>query len=136
MPKRTSLEADLTALTAEFVARIVTTLRNASFGEVAALAPMPAHRARVEIPRPSRSAPAVSAKPAGTRIRRGAGERAEVAERLAETLRKSSDPLSVRALASALGIAPDRLAGPLKELRDAGRVKKHGDKRSTTYSAT
>ncbi len=134
MPKKSSLEDDLASLTSEFVGRIVATLRNASFAEVAALAP-PA-RARVEIPRPTRSSPALSPKTHGKRTRRGAGERAEVAEQLADVLRKAGEPLGVRALSSALGVAPDRLAGPLKELRDAGRVKKHGDKRSTTYSAT
>jgi hypothetical protein len=40
----------------------------------------------------------------------------------------------VRALSSELGVAPDLLATPLRELRAAGRVTKHGDKRATTYS--
>ena len=136
MPKRTSLEADLTALTEEFVARIVATLKSASFADVASLSPAAPSRGRIEIPRPSRSAPAASPKTTATRTRRGAGERAEVAERLADVLRKASEPLGVRALADALGVAPEKLAAPLKELRDAGRVKKHGDKRSTTYSAS
>jgi hypothetical protein len=132
MPKRTSLEDDLAALTQEFVGRIVATLRNASFGDVAALAPTT--RATVTIPRPNRAPPAAS-KSSG-RTRRGPVERAAIVERVAETLRKAGEPLGVRALSSELGVAADKLAAPLKELRDAGRVKKHGDKRATTYSAT
>jgi hypothetical protein len=49
-------------------------------------------------------------------------------------LSKASSPLGVRALSTELGVAPDLLTAPLKELRDAGRIAKHGDKRATTYS--
>jgi len=122
MPK-TQLEGELAAIAEEFVARIVATLRNASFADVAALGPTRA-------PTP----PKRSATPSAGRQRRGAGERAELAERIAETLRRAGEPLNARAIASELGVAPDKLAQPLKELRDAGRVKKHGDKRATVYS--
>lgn len=126
MPNRNALEIELAALTEEFVARIVGVLRNASFADVASLAP-----AQARAPERRR----VVATP-DKRTRRGPNERAELADRVAETLRRAGEPLGVRALASELGVAPDKLAGPLKELRDAGRVKKHGDKRSTTYSAS
>lgn len=134
------LEEELEALMAEFVARIVTTLKSASFGDVASLAPPTEGALRgVSIPRAKRAAPALttpSDRPrGGRRPRQDADTRAELGERVIATLSKASSPLGVRALSSALGVAPDLLAAPLKELREAGRIAKHGDKRSTTYSA-
>jgi DNA-binding transcriptional regulator YhcF (GntR family) len=42
--------------------------------------------------------------------------------------------LGVRALASALRVEPNAIATALRELRAAGRIRKHGEKRATTYS--
>ena len=44
--------------------------------------------------------------------------------------------MGVRAIASEVGVAADVLSAPLRELRAEGRIDKHGDKRSTTYSRT
>ena len=52
-----------------------------------------------------------------------------------KTLTEAHKPLGVRALSSELGVAPDLLAVPLRELRVAGRIQKHGEKRNTTYSS-
>jgi hypothetical protein len=52
-----------------------------------------------------------------------------------KTLRDAGQAMGVRALSSELGVAPDKLAVPLRELRAAGKIHKHGEKRSTTYSA-
>jgi hypothetical protein len=52
-----------------------------------------------------------------------------------KTLQSAGGALGVRALSSALGVPPDKLAAPLRELRDKGLIQKHGDKRATTYSA-
>jgi hypothetical protein len=52
-----------------------------------------------------------------------------------KALRGAGGALGVRALSSALGVPPDILAVPLRELRDKGLIQKHGDKRATTYSA-
>jgi hypothetical protein len=138
---RNALEERLEAITREFVAQIVSTLRSASFGDVAGL----------ETPRGARPAPAggprsrpqtrVSASPSATwaehaegHKRQTADVRAELAERVVKALEAAHDSLGVRALSSELGIAPDLLAAPLKELRAAGRIAKHGEKRATTYS--
>ena len=141
MSKTTPLEEELAALTAEFVARIVATLKSASFGDVAALAPAPGgargDRGGVSIPRANRAAPALTAHAPAARPRRArqsADKRAELVEQVVATLSKASSPLGVRALSSALGVAPDLLGMPLRQLREAGRIAKHGDKRSTTYS--
>ncbi len=137
MPKH-DLEAQLTALTQEFVLKLVQAIRNASFAEVAAL---PEPRSASSTPR----TPSVARRPGGNPNstangggpeRQTAARRAELAERVVRALRSSGKPLGVRALSSELGVEPDLLGTPLRELRTAGRISKHGEKRSTTYSAT
>jgi DNA-binding transcriptional ArsR family regulator len=128
-----TLEAQLTALTQEFVAKLVDALRNASFAEVAQLSAahgtaQPPSRPRE--PRGPRRPP--SAAQAG---RQTAATRAELGERVVGALRTLPQPIGVRDLSSRLGVAPDVLAVPLRELRAAGKIRKHGEKRSTTYSA-
>lgn len=126
-----TLEAQLTALTLEFVGKLVEAIRNASFAEVAGLS---VRAASVE-PKPRRTTlPAGPASGVG-RGRQSASSRAELGARVVETLRASSAPMGVRALSSELGIHPDKLGVPLRELRSAGKIRKHGEKRATTYSA-
>lgn len=135
MPKQ-DLEATLTALTQEFVGRLVQAIRNASFAEVAALptpgaAASPPHtrtdgRKRVHVPNQTHHA----AEPG----RQTAARRAELSERVVRALRVAGQPLGVRALSTDLGVPADVLGTPLRELRSAGRIKKHGEKRATTYS--
>ena len=128
-----TLEAQLTMLTEEFVAKLVDALRNASFAEVASLSgvsgPAPARKARE--PR------AIASRPNSTDpgVRQTAERRAELGERVLGALRAASQPLGVRALSSELAVLPEVLAVPLRELRTAGKIRKHGEKRSTTYSA-
>jgi len=134
-----TLEAQLTALTQEFVAKLVDALRNASFAEVAALSPRVAGGVAASAPRGPRTkatGAVAPAEPARARAggRQTAARRAEIGERVLNTLKESNAPMGVRALASELGVPADLLAAPLRELRAAGRVKKHGEKRSTTYS--
>jgi len=128
-----TLEAQLTALTQEFVAKLVDALRNASFAEVAQLSTaqgtaQPPARARE--PRGPGRPPR-----AGSAGRQTAASRAELGERVMGALRTVPQPIGVRDLSSRLGVAPDVLAVPLRELRAAGKIRKHGEKRSTTYSA-
>jgi hypothetical protein len=139
---RPSLEAQLAALTQEFVGRLVEVIRNASFVEVAALSVpgKPSAPASGGTPKPKRSVahrrPSHSeAKDAATRVRQTAAHRAELGDRLVQALKEAPAPLGVRALSSGLGVASDLLAVPLRELRAAGRIMKHGEKRATTYSA-
>jgi hypothetical protein len=144
---RPQLEAQLTALTQEFVAKLVEAIRNASFLEVAALPgptgttgqqrpgkrPEPRAAGASRPVRPEKKAP--GSGPSSTpRLRQTAQHRAELGERVVNALEQAHAPLGVRALSSELGVAPDLLAAPLRELRTAGRITKHGDKRATTYS--
>lgn len=142
MPKP-DLEAQLAELTQEFVGRLVAAIRNASFVEVAALsAPRvvaghaPAHAPARGRRGPSPKAKASSSNGSAKTPRQTAARRAEIGERLLKALGKAAHPLGVRALSAELGVAPDLLAVPLKELRAAGRVQKHGEKRNTTYSSS
>lgn len=90
-----------------------------------------------------RSSPASSAgspssstsRDASRRPRQTAERRAELGERVLAALLEAPEPLGVRALAGELHVAPDLLSAPLLELRAAGKLTKHGEKRATTYAA-
>jgi len=139
-----TLEAQLTALTQEFVAKLVETIRNASFADVANLSlaargvgPTRVGRAPGRPPRAPRESPATTESGSGEsspRRRQNAASRAEIGERLIRALKGAHEPMGVRALSGELDVAPDVLAVPLRELRAAGRIRKHGEKRATTYS--
>jgi hypothetical protein len=158
---RPTLEAQLASFTQEFVAKLVDAIRNASFAEVAALsvpavglatgpsrashaarasrAPLPStHRERAPSSAPASHVTGSAGSQAdtknGRRARQTAAHRAELSDRVVAALRHASTPLGVRALSSELGVAPDMLAAPLRELRAAGRIRKLGEKRATTYS--
>jgi hypothetical protein len=135
---RPQLEAQLEALTREFVAKLVEAIRNASFVEVAAL-PGPGgpvgQRAPVKRVQPRAAKSHGPAEPSSSpRLRQTSQNRAALGDRIVHALEQASAPLGVRALSSELGVAPDLLATPLRELRASGRITKHGDKRATTYS--
>ncbi|MEO6577209.1 MAG: hypothetical protein ABIP89_25395, partial [Polyangiaceae bacterium] len=123
-----SLEAQLHEITREFVARIVSTIRNASFAEVAGYAPPE------EEPSARPAAPSPAAKRPGRKPRQSAEKKAELLSRIVKILAAADEPLAVRAIAHETGTPADALAAPLLELREQGKVRKHGDKRSTTYS--
>jgi hypothetical protein len=136
------LEAQLAALTQEFVTKLVDAIRNASFADVAALS---GSGARPPASGRSHAAPALPAsrrvvkRPSGeqngtSRERQTASRRAELADRVVHTLESAGKPLGVRAIAEELSVPVDLLVVPLRELRTAGRIHKHGEKRSTTYS--
>jgi hypothetical protein len=136
---RSSLEARLAQLTQEFVSQLVEAIRNASFAEVAALSTPRVAEGRGTPSAPGRRGP--SPKKAAAKTNGGRGERqtaerrAQIGDKIVSALRDAGEPLGLRALSSRLGVAADRLQAPLRELRNAKRVQKHGDKRATTYSA-
>jgi chemotaxis response regulator CheB len=136
MPKLSSLEAQLTEITREFVARIVETIRKASFSDVAGYAgeTRPVQRPRTRPPAAKREAPSPPAR-RGRKPRQTVEKRAELGERILAILTSAGGPLGVRAIASEAGTAADLLATPLRELRQGGKIRKHGEKRNTTYSA-
>ncbi|MDB4995146.1 MAG: hypothetical protein JWM74_2578 [Myxococcaceae bacterium] len=139
MAKLSSLEAQLTEITREFVARIVETIRRASFSDVAGYAgetrSVQRPRARAATaPKREREAPVAPAR-RGRKPRQTIEKRAELGERILSILTAAGGPLGVRAIASEAGTAADLLATPLRELRQGGKIRKHGEKRNTTYSA-
>jgi hypothetical protein len=139
-PAKTGLEDELERLTRDFVASLVAAIRNASFADVAALSARHPANARAGATKKAARTPTADQAGAeqatqGRRVRQTAEKRAELSERVVKTLRGAGSALGVRALSSALGVPPDILAAPLRELRDKGIIHKHGDKRATTYSA-
>jgi hypothetical protein len=137
MPRQ-DLESRLAEITREFVTRLVHEIRNASFAEVAGL-PDHGNHSAAAAHTPAARAPGHksrdAAAPKGRRTRRSAEGRAEVGERVLTALERAGKPLGVRDIADAVGLSPDALAAPLKDLRTSGRLRKHGDKRATRYSA-
>jgi hypothetical protein len=131
MPKD-DLEARLSALTRAFVAQLVDVIRNASFAEVAAL---PGSGGAIPARGPARAPVAAKSQNGAPRRRRNAAGLAEIQDRVLEALGSAGKSLGVRELSSTLGVKPEALAAPLRDLRTAGRIKKHGDKRATKYSA-
>src|SRR5580698_6198322 len=121
MPKH-ALEAQLLGLTQEFVSKLVDVIRNASFADVAAL-PGASSVSQSREPRAPRAVKA-AAEPSRTG-RQTAAKRAEMGERVLEVLRTKRQPLGVRALATELGVTPELLAAPLKELRASSKIRKH-----------
>jgi hypothetical protein len=137
---RTELEAQLEALTREFVANLIAAIQSATFGDVAALssrtgAPERRGKRAAASAGPRKIPQRAPLPPQGGRVRQTAARRAELSERVVEALQGAGSALGVRALSNALGVPPDTLAAPLRELRDKGIIHKHGDKRATTYSA-
>lgn len=130
MAKRSSLEVQLTALTARFVGDLLQLLRRAPVTEVGAYA---TRHARSTSPRRR-----AEAKPAATperpaKPKHDVERRRQLAERVVGVLAKAEAPLGVRAIAAELGIAHDLLATPLRELRREKRIEKQGEKRKTAY---
>lgn len=136
MPRQ-DLESRLAEITREFVTRLVHEIRNASFAEVAALPDSgnPSAGAAHTAPRASSNKSKDGTGLKGRRTRRSAEGRAEVGERVLAALERSGKPLGVRDIAEAVGLSADALAAPLRDLRTSGRLRKHGDKRATKYSA-
>jgi hypothetical protein len=135
---KSGLETRLEEITRVFVAEIVNAIRNASFADVADLQ-VTARSGRPSTPSAAPSKPTrVSASPktpgGSGKPRQTADRRAELGERVLKTLVHAGEPMGVRALSSELGVAPDLLTTPLLELRAAGRIAKHGEKRATTYT--
>jgi hypothetical protein len=136
MPKH-ALEDQLAALTREFVGKLVEAIRNASFAEVAALSGRGPVQAAPRAPRaPRQASPAATSSSGrnGGAGRQTAERRAELGQRVVRALEGAKHPLGVRAIAAELGVPADLLATPLRELRQAGTIRKHGEKRATTYS--
>jgi len=142
----TGLEAELAAILQEFAGRLVDAIRNASIADVAALTQSPPLSLRAiaggdgrerfsSARRTAARASKETTRDARTSVRQTASRRAELGDLVVRTLEGAGRPLGVRALSTELGIAADRLGAPLRELRSAGRIKKHGEKRATTYSA-
>jgi len=131
------LEAKLEAIARRFIGDVMGALGEASLSDLAAYA---------EKQRASRGRPAgptavtpkrtkvVGKGPAPTRERRSAANLSELEDRIVEELRGAAQPMGARAIANAVAVPLDKIGAPLKALRDAGRVKKIGDKRASVYS--
>jgi hypothetical protein len=132
---RNGLEAQLEAATRDFVAKVLGILRNASLAEVAAVQPGTGLLARQQPGSRSADKAASGGPSFVTRRRRRASTKTEGLDgRIVDALTEAGEPMAARLLADKLGVPLDALGRPLKELRDAGRIMKRGDKRATKYA--
>jgi hypothetical protein len=131
MARPNRLEAQIAHIAAEFVTKIVAAVHNASFADVAGLGETVRRPPTVTRPKQRRSETATESPP-----RQTADRRVEIAGRILHALSGGSAPMGARAIANKLDVSPELLVVPLRELRSQGRITKHGDKRSTTYSVT
>ena len=121
---RSRLEEEIEAATRQFVSKLVELIRSVSSAEVAALGAEPS--------KPRRPTTSVVGKPPQRRASAPGGS--DLKERALATIRDAGRPIAAKSIADALSVPADKLAKPLKELRDAGEITKHGDKRATKYS--
>jgi hypothetical protein len=130
MAKPNRLQGQIAEIAEEFVSKIVAAIRNASFADVAGLRDGDRRTARrvagKSLRRPEPSRP--------HHPRQTAQRRVEIGNRILHALSGAPGPMGVRAIATKLGVSSEVLAIPLRELRSGGRIAKHGDKRTTTYS--
>ena len=130
------LETRLEAIAKRFIGDVMGALGEASLSDLAAYA----EKQRATRGRPAPSAPApkrtkvVGKGPAPTRERRSAASLSEIEDRIVLELKNAAQPMGARAIANAVAVPVDKIGAPLKALRDAGRVKKIGDKRASVYS--
>jgi len=125
------LETKLETIAKRFIGEVMGALGEASLSDLASYA---------EKQRSSRAAPApartkvVGKRPSATRERRSAANLSEIEDRIVLELKNAAQPMGARAIANAVAVPVDKIGAPLKALRDAGRVKKIGDKRASVYS--
>ena len=122
---RSSLESQLEDATREFVGKILTILRSASLADVAST--------QVGTGRPT----VTGEREPSTRRRRTSPRSAhpsiDLIPQIVDALTTHGSPIAARTIADQLGVPLDRLAKPLKQLRDEGKIEKRGEKRATKY---
>ena len=130
------LETKLEAIAKRFISEVMGALGEASLSDLAAYAEQQrASRGRPAAPAPAAKRTKVVGKgPAPTRERRSAANLSELEDRIVQELKSAAQPMGARAIANAVAVPADKIGAPLKALRDAGRVKKIGDKRASVYS--
>ncbi|HEV3190410.1 MAG TPA: hypothetical protein VGY54_07925 [Polyangiaceae bacterium] len=128
----TSLRSRLNELASTFASSVVDAIRGSSVDELLAESSGGS----------SRGAPRVAARPlaakgrrrGGRLPRRSEGDIANVIEQIVGLLRQHSGGLRAEQIREKLGLLAKELPRPLKDGLDAGRFRKSGQKRATTYS--
>lgn len=79
------------------------------------------------------SATRTTAKPGPKKGTRARLDHEEILEKLTAAIDASDKPLGIVELAKLTGIKAEALQPSIKKMREAGTIKKQGDKRTTTY---
>lgn len=133
---RSPLETKLELVARRFIAEVMGALGEASLSDLAAYSEQQRGSRGRPVPSgpPARRTKVAGKAPASTRERRTAASLTELEDRIVEELERAGQPMGARAIANAVAVPVDKIGAPLKALRDAGRVKKIGDKRAAAYA--
>src|SRR5260370_4754321 len=127
----TSLRGRLNELASTFASSVLDAIRGSSVDELLAESSGTSGRGA---PRSSAQPPAAKGRRRGGRLpRRSEGDIANVIEQVVGLLRQRKGGLRAEQIREELGLLAKELPRPLKEGLDAGRFRKSGQKRATTY---
>jgi hypothetical protein len=135
----TSLRDTIHRLATAFAAGVLDAIRRSSLEEILAETGEPSRRRR-EPRRRAETDFAAPARPAsresGGRLgRRSAGALEEVVDSIVHLLSRHPGGLRSEQIRSELGLSAKELPRPIAKALDAGRIRKAGQKRATTYFA-
>jgi len=128
----TSLRSRLNELASTFASSVVDAIRGSSVDEL--LEESSDGGSRSASRAPARPLAAKGRRRGGRLPRRSEDDIANVIERIVGLLRQNSGGLRAEQIREKLGLIAKELPRPLKEGLEAGRFRKSGQKRATTYS--
>jgi hypothetical protein len=126
-----NLRSTIERLSAQFAASVIDALRSVSIEEIYAVTRGGAGRARGRDSGGETGARRL--RPSGRLNRRTQGDIQRMTDAIAELLQKSPEGLRAEQIREALGVEAKELPRPLADGVTAGRIKKSGQKRATTY---
>jgi hypothetical protein len=130
----TSLRGRLSDLATEFVSTVLNVVRHASVEEVLGEGHAVQRPVRAATPRSAASSPATAPRNRSARLaRRSAGDIADVIERIVELVEAHPEGLRAEQIREELALEAKELPRPLSDAIAAGRLRKAGRKRATTY---
>jgi hypothetical protein len=133
-----SLKSTIEQLATGFAAGVLAAIRQASLEDILAESGRGATRSTASTKSSAAPAPAPAAarKRRGGRLARRSPEQiAAVVDSIVSALQKASSGLRSEQLQKTLGLDKKEITGPLNEALSAKKIRKTGQKRSTTYFA-
>lgn len=132
-----NLKTTLEALANDFARTVIAALRTASIDEITGLSTGLTTASARRVGRPAGAAESgTSGRKRGGRLgRRSTDEIGRMVDEIVNLLKKTPEGLRAEQIREALGVQAKELPRPLADALTAGRVRKAGQKRATTYFA-